>query len=172
VVVVAAGELADVTLYLLQLASIAGIVIAIRDMLNIPVKFVGLGETPDDIAERLDYTPGAARKLVTRAIAAAAASAEATALDIRRRQLAGIDEAIAQIARLMLSGSSDLKLKAADRLVRLWERQAKLTGADLAEPAAPPPTYDATIAGLLATARAQLAQRERDLEANVDADDH
>jgi fused signal recognition particle receptor len=28
-----------------------GIVIAIRDMLNIPVKFVGLGETPDDIAE-------------------------------------------------------------------------------------------------------------------------
>jgi fused signal recognition particle receptor len=28
-----------------------GIVIAIKDMLNIPVKFVGLGETPDDIAE-------------------------------------------------------------------------------------------------------------------------
>jgi len=28
-----------------------GIVIAIRDLLNIPVKFVGLGETPDDIAE-------------------------------------------------------------------------------------------------------------------------
>ena len=27
------------------------IVIAIKDMLNIPVKFVGLGETPDDIAE-------------------------------------------------------------------------------------------------------------------------
>ncbi|HDS84139.1 MAG TPA: signal recognition particle-docking protein FtsY [Phycisphaerales bacterium] len=28
-----------------------GIVIAIKDMLDIPVKFVGLGETPDDIAE-------------------------------------------------------------------------------------------------------------------------
>ena len=28
-----------------------GIVIAIKDMLNLPVKFVGLGETPDDIAE-------------------------------------------------------------------------------------------------------------------------
>ena len=28
-----------------------GIVIAIRDQLNIPVKFVGLGETPEDIAE-------------------------------------------------------------------------------------------------------------------------
>ena len=28
-----------------------GIVIAIKDMLNIPVKFIGLGETPDDIAE-------------------------------------------------------------------------------------------------------------------------
>lgn len=28
-----------------------GIVIAIKDMLNIPVKFVGLGETPNDIAE-------------------------------------------------------------------------------------------------------------------------
>jgi fused signal recognition particle receptor len=28
-----------------------GIVIAIKDMLDIPVKFVGLGETPEDIAE-------------------------------------------------------------------------------------------------------------------------
>ena len=28
-----------------------GIVIAIKDMLNIPVKFIGLGETPEDIAE-------------------------------------------------------------------------------------------------------------------------
>jgi fused signal recognition particle receptor len=28
-----------------------GIVIAIKDQLNIPVKFVGLGETPQDIAE-------------------------------------------------------------------------------------------------------------------------
>jgi len=28
-----------------------GIVLAIRDMLNIPVKFVGLGETPEDITE-------------------------------------------------------------------------------------------------------------------------
>jgi fused signal recognition particle receptor len=28
-----------------------GIVIAIKDKLNIPVKFVGLGETPEDIAE-------------------------------------------------------------------------------------------------------------------------
>jgi fused signal recognition particle receptor len=28
-----------------------GIVIAIREMLNIPVKFVGLGEKPEDIAE-------------------------------------------------------------------------------------------------------------------------
>jgi len=28
-----------------------GIVIAIKDMLDIPVKFVGLGEQPEDIAE-------------------------------------------------------------------------------------------------------------------------
>ena len=28
-----------------------GIVLAIKDMLDIPVKFVGLGETPEDIAE-------------------------------------------------------------------------------------------------------------------------
>ena len=27
-----------------------GIVVGIRDQLNVPVKFVGLGETPDDIA--------------------------------------------------------------------------------------------------------------------------
>jgi fused signal recognition particle receptor len=28
-----------------------GIVIAIKDQLNIPVKFIGLGEQPEDIAE-------------------------------------------------------------------------------------------------------------------------
>jgi fused signal recognition particle receptor len=28
-----------------------GIVLAIKDQLNIPVKFVGLGEKPEDIAE-------------------------------------------------------------------------------------------------------------------------
>jgi fused signal recognition particle receptor len=46
------GEHVNVTgLFLAKLDGSAkgGIVIGIRDQLNIPVKFVGLGETPDDI---------------------------------------------------------------------------------------------------------------------------
>lgn len=47
-------EAVDVTgIFLAKLDGTArgGIVIAIKDMLDIPVKFVGLGETPEDIAE-------------------------------------------------------------------------------------------------------------------------
>ncbi len=47
-------EAIDVTgIFLAKLDGTArgGIVIAIKDQLNIPVKFVGLGETPQDIAE-------------------------------------------------------------------------------------------------------------------------
>jgi fused signal recognition particle receptor len=47
-------EAVDVTgIFLAKLDGTArgGIVIAIKDILNIPVKFVGLGETPEDIAE-------------------------------------------------------------------------------------------------------------------------
>jgi len=47
-------EVIDVTgIFLAKLDGTArgGIVIAIKDMLDIPVKFIGLGETPEDIAE-------------------------------------------------------------------------------------------------------------------------
>jgi fused signal recognition particle receptor len=47
-------ETIDVTgIFLAKLDGTArgGIVIAIKDMLDIPVKFVGLGEKPEDIAE-------------------------------------------------------------------------------------------------------------------------
>ena len=47
-------EVIDVTgIFLAKLDGTArgGIVIAIKDMLDIPVKFVGLGEQPEDIAE-------------------------------------------------------------------------------------------------------------------------
>ena len=47
-------DVIDVTgIFLAKLDGTArgGIVIAIKDMLDIPVKFVGLGETPEDIAE-------------------------------------------------------------------------------------------------------------------------
>jgi fused signal recognition particle receptor len=48
------AEVIDVTgIFLAKLDGTArgGIVIAIKDMLDIPVKFIGLGETPEDIAE-------------------------------------------------------------------------------------------------------------------------
>ena len=47
------SEHTDVTgIYLAKLDGSAkgGIVVGIRDQLNIPVKYVGLGETPEDIA--------------------------------------------------------------------------------------------------------------------------
>ena len=47
-------QVIDVTgIFLAKLDGTArgGIVIAIKDMLDIPVKFVGLGETPEDISE-------------------------------------------------------------------------------------------------------------------------